>query len=59
MAMALLAIVVCSLVITRKLGLVPDFVFSWDLVLRIVIYILFLLGVVTIMVKTWSIVVPM
>jgi hypothetical protein len=57
MAIVLLAIVVCSLLILHRLGVVPGFVFSWDLVWRIFIYILLLLGVLTVLVKTWSVVV--
>ncbi|MGA8529162.1 MAG: hypothetical protein WB622_05565 [Acidobacteriaceae bacterium] len=57
MAIVLLAVVVGSLVILRRLGLMPRFVFSWDLVWRIFVYILLLLGVLTVIVKTWSIVV--
>lgn len=57
MAILLLVAVVCSLVVLHKLGLMPNFVFSWDLVWRIFIYILILLGVLTLVVKTWSIVV--
>jgi predicted ferric reductase len=57
MAIVILAIVVFSLAILHSLGVLPRFVFSWDLVWRIFIYILLLLGVLTVMVKTWSIVV--
>lgn len=57
MAIVLLAIVVCSLLILHKIGLMPRFAFSWDLVWRIFIYILLLLGILTVIVKTWSIVV--
>lgn len=54
---SLLAGVVSSLVILHRLGFLPGFVFSWDLVGRIYIYILLLLGMLTVEVKTWSVVV--
>lgn len=57
MAVVILAIVVCFLVILKRLGLMPHFVFSWDLVWRIFVYILLLLGALTVAVKSWSIVV--
>lgn len=57
MAIVFLAVVVSSLVILHRLGFLPGFDFSWDLVGRIFIYILLLLGMLTVVVKTWSVVV--
>lgn len=59
MAIVLLAIVVGLLMVLHKIGLLPRLVFSWDLVWRIFIFVLLLLGVLTVIVKTWSIVVVM
>lgn len=57
MAIILLALIVGSLVTLHRLGVLQRFNFSWDLVWRIFIRILLWLGVLTVAVKTWSIVV--
>jgi len=53
----MLIIVVASLVLLHRLGLLPRFSFSWDLVCRIFVYILLMLDGFAFLLKTWSIIV--
>ena len=57
MAILILAVVIGSLAALHEFGILERVPLSWDLVCRMFLYILLLLGVLAVVLKSWSIIV--